>query len=207
MVSRQQPARFVDWVETHQTLTRIQERLERRWAPSHEEKRKILQARARLLAREPQEPRPTVGHLEVVEFLLAHEKYGIESSYVREVYPLRDLTPLPCTPPFVLGVTNVRGEILSIIDIRKFFDLPEKGLTDLNKVIIVRSGATGLGILADSLLGMRSVPLEELQPSLPTLTGIRADYLQGVTKERLVVLDARRILTDNRIIVDGQSEE
>ena len=136
-----------------------------------------------------------------MEFLLAYEKYGIESSYVREVYPMKELTPLPCTPPFILGIINVRGQIISVIDIKKFFDLPDKGLTDLNKVIIVTDGKMEFGILADVIPGVRSVALSELQPSLPTLTGVRAEYLKGVTEERFIILDVEKILSDEKIIV------
>ena len=48
---------------------------------------------------------------------------GLSPDFVREVYPLKDYTPLPCTPPFVLGLVNVRGQIISVIDIKKFFDI------------------------------------------------------------------------------------
>ena len=134
--------------------------------------------------------------------MLAYERYGVELKYVREVYPLTELTPIPGIPSFVLGIINVRGEILSVIDIKKFFDLPEKGLTDLNKAIILHSAEIEFGILADSIVGVRSILLNELQPSLPTLTGIREEYLKGVTKEREVILDAERLLIDKSIIVN-----
>ena len=104
--------------------------------------------------------------MEIVEFLLARERYGIEASYVREVYPLNDLTPVPCVPPFVLGIINVRGQIISVIDIKKFFDLPEKGLGDLNKVIIIESDDMEFGILADEIVGIGKLRQEELQASL-----------------------------------------
>jgi len=100
--------------------------------PTPAEKRAILKKRAQVLARAPKREDEAGECLEVVEFLLAYEQYGIESSYIREVYPLKDLTPLPCTPPFVLGIINVRGQILSVIDLKKIFDLPQKGLTELN---------------------------------------------------------------------------
>jgi len=62
----------------------------------------ILRARARALAR-PRERTPVAeASLELLEFRLAQECYALETRYVREVYPLKDLTPLPCTPPFVL---------------------------------------------------------------------------------------------------------
>lgn len=168
---------------------------------SPEERHEILKARAAALAREPEDAGTATERLEIVEFLLSPERYGIESTFIGEVYPLRDLTPLPCTPPFVLGIMNIRGRILSVLDIRKFFDLPEKGLSDLNKVIILHGNAMEFGILADAIIGTRTVPLADLMPSLPTLTEIRAEYLKGVTEDRLVVLDGEKLLSDRRIIV------
>jgi len=168
---------------------------------SEAEKKKILKARAVALAKQPEEKNSYKEHIEIVEFVLSHEKYGIESSYVREVYPLKELTPVPCTPAFVLGIINVRGRIISVIDIKKFFELPEKGITDLNRVIIVHNYAMEFGILADAILGIRSIPLHELQTSLPTLTDIRAEYLKGVSKEHIVVLDVDKILSDRKIAV------
>ncbi len=100
------------------------------------------------------------------------------------------------------GLINVRGQILSIINIKKLFDLPEKGLTDLNKVIIVHANHMELGILADAILGVRSIAREELHPALPTLTGIREEYLKGITKDPLVVLDVEKILSDEKILVN-----
>jgi purine-binding chemotaxis protein CheW len=171
------------------------------WMPTREEGKKILKARARELARKPEGEETGIERIEIVEFLLAYERYGMESSYIGEVYPLKDLTPLPCTPPFVLGIMNVRGNIISVIDLRKFFDLPEKGLTDLNKVIIVHGDTIEFGILADAVLGSRRIPVTDLQLSLPTITDVRADYLKGVTEDRLVVLDGGKILADQRIVV------
>lgn len=170
------------------------------------EKQQLLKARARELARNGEKEKPVGESIEVVEFLLAYEKYGIESSYVREIYPLRELTPVPCTPPFVLGIINVRGEIVSVIDMKKFFDLPERGLTDMNKVIIVHDDKMEFGILADAILGVRSILREDIQPSLPTLTGIRAEYLQGMTKEPLVVLDTAKILSAKNLVVHDEME-
>jgi purine-binding chemotaxis protein CheW len=162
---------------------------------------RILQARARVLARRPRRASAEGTMLEVLEFRLASEHYAVESRLVQEVHPLRDLTPLPCTPPFVLGIVNVRGRILPVLDLKKFFDLPERGLTDLHRIILVRGNDLELGLLADVIVGVRSVEADSLQPSLPTLTGIRADFLKGVSAERLVVLDLDRILLEPKIIV------
>jgi purine-binding chemotaxis protein CheW len=194
-----------DWNQLHRRLEASDTALQRRLTPSAEERQKILHARARLLAgsgkAEAKSPRQS---LEVVEFILGPEHYGLESSYIREIHPLTEFTPLPCTPAFVLGLVNVRGQILSIIDIKKLFDLPAKGLTDLNKVIVVHADHMELGILADVILGVRSITLEELQPALPTLTGIREEYLKGITRDPMVVLDAAKILADEKILVNDE---
>jgi purine-binding chemotaxis protein CheW len=201
--------RSIDWKEIHRRMEKTQLTIERGWSPTPEEKKKILKTRAKALAQEPEKKETVDKYIEVVEFLLSYEKYAIESSYVREIYPLKELTNLPCTPPFILGIVNVHGQIISVIDIKKFFELPEKGLSDLNKVIILRSEGPALsrvegmefGILADVILGVRRIPLTDSQPSLPTLTGIREEYLKGVTGEQVVILDAEKLLSDKKIAV------
>jgi len=203
--SRKREKKAIDHGEIHRRLEAAKAAAQRMRAPDPENTRRILKARAQALARAPVSTELS-ERLEVVEFLLAHETYAIESRYVREVYPLENLTPLPCTPAFVLGIVNVRGEILTVVDIKKFFDLPEKGLTDLNKVIVLQSGDMVFGILADAINGVRDIPLVGIQPSLPTLTGIREEYLRGVTAEHVVILDAEKLLADEKIVVQEQVE-
>jgi purine-binding chemotaxis protein CheW len=192
-----------DWTSLHRRLDASHAALQQKLAPSAEERRKILHARAWSLAAGGK-TEATSPHLllEVVEFVLGPEHYGIESSYIREIYPLNEFTPLPCTPSFVLGLVNVRGQILSVINIKKLFDLPEIGLTNLNKVIIIRANHMEVGILADAILGVRCIAREILHPALPTQTGIREEYLKGITKDPLVVLDVERIISDEKILVN-----
>jgi purine-binding chemotaxis protein CheW len=171
------------------------------WVLTEEDKSKIMRERAKKLAARSKTEEAGEEKLEIVEFVLSGEIYGIESVHIREAYPLKNFTPIPCTPAFVLGVINVRGQVLSIVDIGRFFDLPRKGITDLNKVIVLGSGDLEFGILADEVLGVSLIPLKDIQESLPTLTGIRAEYLKGVTNDRVTVLDAGKILLDKNLIV------
>ena len=170
-----------------------------------ENRKRILKARALVLARESV-ARVDEAVIEVVEFSLATERYGIETEYVREVFPFKELTPVPCTPAFFTGIVNVRGRMIAVVDLKKFFDLPARGLHDLHKVIILHSAQMDLGVLADDVVGVHSVPVSQLQASLPTLSGVGQQYLRGVTGERLVVLDAARILNDPKIIVQEEVE-
>jgi purine-binding chemotaxis protein CheW len=166
-----------------------------------DQKKNILKTRARLLAQEPEQVVETEAALEVVEFRLAQERYGIESSYIREVYPLKEITPVPCTPSFVVGIINLRGQILSVIDLKKFFNLPDQEVAS-QKVIVAHTPEMELGILVDMVLGVRNVPASQIQPSLFTSSsGIAETYLRGVTSERLIILEAARILADPRLII------
>jgi purine-binding chemotaxis protein CheW len=174
--------------------------------PPNAEADRILRARAQALARPPRRAPAAGTMLELLEFSLASERYALETRHVQEVQPLRELTPLPCTPPFVLGIVNVRGRILPVLDLKRFFELPERGLTDLHRIILVRGNELELGLLADVIVGVRNIAADSLQPSLPTLTGIRADYLKGVSEDRLVVLDLERILSDPKIIIHEEVE-
>jgi len=194
----------IDWSDIRQRMEAASAAIGHAALPDAEETRRILTIRARALGRKFGSVEVIGECIEVVEFVLAQERYAVELQYVRDVYPLEQLTPVPCTPAHVLGIVNLRGEILSVIDIKKFFDLPDKGLTDLNKVIVLDSGRMRFGILADAIIGVHAIPLTNIQASLPTLTGIRDEYLKGVTPDRTVILDAEKLLADTRVVVQEQ---
>jgi len=191
----------IDWTEIHRRMAAAEAAIAHVGRASREETRAVLKARAKALARESDEGLHTRDSLEVVSFLLGQEKYGVETRYVREVCPMNELTLLPGTPPFVLGIVNVRGQVLSVIDIGKLFDLPQRGVGELDRIIVLQHGGMELGLLGNSILGVKQVSVDELQPTLPTLTGLRGEYLRGVTPDRMAILDAARLLSDENIIV------
>lgn len=199
-------AKDVDtWSVLHQQMEQSAQRLRQTLTTSPEEQKAILKKRAEKLA---QKGKIKVAGkcIEVVEFRLAEEQYTVECLYVREVYPLKQLTPIPGTPDFILGIVSVRGEIISVVDLKKFFEMPQKGLTDLTRVIILHHQDMEFGILAEEVMGTISLPIRDIRPPLPTLTGIRAEYIKGVAKNRLIVLDAVRLLTDKKMIVHQEVE-
>lgn len=193
----------VDWDEIRRRLRRTGAAADEASAPSPAEKRKILKERARDLAQETVEDGGAGESAEVVELLVAGERYAVESGYVGEVYPLKEMTNLPGPPPFVLGIANVRGRVVAVNDLRRFFGLPETPVTEGSKLVILRRGEREVGVLADAVLGVRSLPLSELQAPL---AGGGAQYLRGVTAELTALLDAETILTDERIIIEEEVE-
>jgi purine-binding chemotaxis protein CheW len=166
--------------------------------------RASLKMRADAMAKEPEQKRETSAIIEIIEFTLASEVYGIESAYVREVYPLKDFTPLPGVPFFIPGIVNVRGQILPVVDLKKFFNLPEKGLGELNKVIIIRNNLMEFGILADAVNGTKAIYMEDILPAPLTVTGIGEKHLIGVTKDQLIILSAENLLADKNIVVNDE---
>lgn len=163
--------------------------------------RKILRNRAMELAK-PAETRIRGAHLiEVLEFTLGQERYAFPSSFVREVFPLTEITPLPGLPSHILGVVNVRGRILSVMDIRRLLEFQNVGLTNLNKAIILHQAEMELAVLADEVTGVYAVDMDEGQMTLPTLSGTRESLLQGVTRDRVVVLDAGKLLASPDLLV------
>lgn len=191
----------IDWTEVHRRLEAARQKVEQGWKPSAQEKSNILKERAKALAIESVTEGEAEDRIDLLEFKVSSECYGFELKFVREVCPLKELTPLPCAPQFVIGVINVRGQIIPVNDIRGIFGLPQKGLTELDKVIILKDEDMELGVLADAVIGVGSVPVSGIQPPPPTLTGIREEYLRGVTGDRLVLLDAGKMLSGGKLIV------
>ncbi len=170
-------------------------------ANSHEQKQQIFRERALKLAQRPDTADGQEDNLELIEFMLAHEHYAIEMAYVREVYPFKDLTPVPCTPRFVIGIISIRGQVISVVDIKDFFDLPKKEITDEFRVIIVKNDDMEFGILADTVIGEIRIPVSHVQLDMPSLKGTRAHYVKGVTQERLIIMNVDKLLSDENIIV------
>ena len=171
-----------------------------------ERKHSILKARAQKLAELTKEDVEKEDCIEVVEFTLGKERYAIESIYVREVYPLKNLTVLPCVPDFVYGVINVRRKIISLIDLKKVFDLPNQEHTPYSKVVILEKEDMEFAILCDTLIGVTAVPVAKIQTSLPTLTGLKQEFFKGVTTDYLTILDADSLLTSKKLVVNETIE-
>ena len=166
---------------------------------SQEKMRAILVDRARALAKSS-DVDASEG-MPLVVFSLATETYGIPTDYVRDVQPLRQITPVPCTPDFVVGVINIRGSIYSVIDIRSFFGVRAKEITAATKVIVVDTADLQVGILADDVSGAMSVPRDEINPPLAAQATIKEEYIEGVTNDMLIILNLEALMQDERIII------
>jgi purine-binding chemotaxis protein CheW len=138
----------------------------------------------------------------VIEFSLIPEKYAIDGNYVTEVLPLKNLTVIPGTPVFVVGIINLRGKIISVVNLKSFFDLKEKGISALHKVFVIKHEKMEFGILADEIMGTKWLDMQTLSPPPINLHGSGLDYIQGVASDGTILLNARAILSTRSIIVN-----
>lgn len=195
----------IDWDAIQRRLASAKEDTERRLSGADQKSARLRAMRTQRLSTQLDAPRDPGELLQIIEFRIAWEEYAIESKYVREIYPIRELTELPGTPAFVKGIVSIRGRIISLVDLRKFFGLPDKGLSDLNKAIIIQNEEMEFGLLADNIVEVKTIPKSEIQAPLPTLTGIRQDYLRGIAQGRIVLLDAEKLLSDEGIVVHQEA--
>ncbi|MFW6254070.1 MAG: chemotaxis protein CheW [Chitinivibrionales bacterium] len=170
------------------------------WEPSKEESRQLLRERARALAARPPEKPADDKIMELLVFELSGEHYGLETSYIAEVFFLDEYTPLPFTPAWLVGICSLRGRFVSITDIRGILGMPIKGIGEFNKVILLQSQTMEFGILADAVVGIQNLPQRDLQKEFH-LPGEHAEnYIAGVTPSRLIVLDSKKLLSDEKMI-------
>ncbi len=173
--------------------------------------RQVLHERARRLAAPPPQEKDE-KEIPFVEFQLADESYAIECRYIDQILPLKKMVPIPGTPPFIAGIMNVRGKILSLVDLGKLFQLPGSEKMQVNRVIIICTPDREMefGILAETIADIITIvepQIQAPQPNLPTLTGLRRKYLQGIfnwknNQHRIILLDAGKLLADPDLIVE-----
>ena len=170
--------------------------------PIDDHELRILRDRARALAVAPVTA-PVDGDLiNALRFKLGDETYAIEYRHIREVLPLPRVTPLPCVPLFVRGIINIRGRIVSLLDLRSILGMQDAPRGPTSSAIIPQSTTVEFGLLADEILGLSAILLSSIQTSLPTLTGVGAEYLRGITAEGLVLLDAGKLLADEKLVIN-----
>ncbi|UCD83252.1 MAG: purine-binding chemotaxis protein CheW [Deltaproteobacteria bacterium] len=135
--------------------------------------------------------------VQLITFRIANELYGIETGYSKEVLKVPKIARVPHTPEWILGVINLRGSIVSVIDLRLLFGLTASELGPSARVVTVSFGETYTGIVVESIVDIVNIPKDSIKPTLETLGGIEKDFIRGQIpqeKEILIILDIEAIL-------------
>jgi purine-binding chemotaxis protein CheW len=196
----------MDWTVIRTRLALAMKATERDVRPGPAESKLLLDERARQLARPPPEEARPGEVLFLATFALAGERYGIETEFVREIARFLDVTPVPGAADFLVGVANLRGEILAVVNLKKFFGVAERGVTDRSRVIVLGHSRNELGILADEVHDLAAVREDEVLEAPASAHGVDRPHVRGVTKDALIVLAGARLLGDQRLYVDHSED-
>jgi len=138
--------------------------------------------------------------IQMVTFQLGEEHYGIDIMKVKEIHKVKDVRPIPNAPVYVEGIFNLRGAIIPLINLHKRFHLRRAVLDEgeelLSGFLIITLNGMQLGIFIDKISRVVSIEKARIQPPPQILSGIGAEYIQGVHQEEdgyLIILDVARL--------------
>ena len=135
---------------------------------------------------------------EFLTFLLAKEEYGIEILKVREIIGLMDITTVPQTPDYVKGVINLRGKVITVIDLRLKFSMPEAVYTQETCIIVVEVGNALVGIVVDSVSEVLHINSSEIEKAPKFGQAIDTEFILGLGKAKgkiVILLDIEKVLS------------
>ncbi|MDX2371054.1 MAG: chemotaxis protein CheW [Colwellia sp.] len=138
--------------------------------------------------------------LQWVTFKLENETYGINVMQVQEVLRYSEIAPVPGAPLYVLGIINLRGNVVTVIDTRSRFGLESCDITDNTRVVVIESEKQVIGILVDSVAEVVYLKASEIDDAPNVGTDESAQFIQGVSNrdgELLILVDLDKLLSDD----------
>jgi purine-binding chemotaxis protein CheW len=137
--------------------------------------------------------------MQLVTFRLKDERYGINVMQVQEVLRISEIAPVPGAPPYVLGIINLRGNVVTVIDTRSRFGLPPVEMDDASRIVIIECDQQVVGILVDSVAEVVELRLSEIDTAPNVGNEESSRYIQGVVTrddDLLIVVDLNKLLTN-----------
>lgn len=134
-----------------------------------------------------------------VTFRLGQELYGVNVMQVREVLRYTDIAPVPGAPSYVLGIINLRGNVVTVMDTRMRFGLPSAEVTDSTRIMIIESDNHVVGILVDSVAEVVDLNTNDIDDTPNVGTEDSAKFISGVCnrdEDLLILIDLTKLLSD-----------
>ena len=135
---------------------------------------------------------------QLVVFDLANEHYGVDIGAVESIIKMQPITAVPRAPSFVEGVTNLRGTVLPVIDLRRRFGLPAEEETKETRIVVVEMGGITVGMVVDGVSEVLQVAEEDIEPPSPIVMTLDSAFITGIAKmdDRLIILlDLGKVLS------------
>ncbi len=140
--------------------------------------------------------------VQFVVFSLGDQEFGVDIEQVNEIVRIDKFAPIPDSPEFIRGLTNVRGTIIAVIDLKKRFALREENGVEGKHIIITREQKNILGVLVDEVTEVLRVVQKEIRPAPGLTTIIHKKYISGVitAEERMIILlDLKSVLSEEEL--------
>ena len=135
----------------------------------------------------------------IVAFDFADELYGVDIDQVSSILLLLPIMPLPRAPGFVLGLVNLRGSLLPLIDLRIKFGLGVNVLTESSRIVVLESEDLRVGMIVDRVWTLLRLPQDVFQPAPPGVAKIDTEYFKevcSVDNRLLIILNINKLLTE-----------
>jgi purine-binding chemotaxis protein CheW len=211
----QEQKRAFDWEGVRGRIAAVSVALDEMQGTDPEMVERIWSQRAAQLAKPP--AREEAGRqVELALIQLGREVYGIEVQYILEIRPAVRITRVPRVPEWVTGVVNLRGRILSVLDLRRFFGLApaetreEDRVTPFLDLVVVETPAMEVALLVEDVLEIEPLATGQMQSVAETIRGVSSEYVRGVIERgtgtpMIVVLDLPALLADERLIIQEEA--
>ncbi len=137
--------------------------------------------------------------LQLVSFMIGQEEFGLDIQRIQEINRVVEITRVPNSPEFVVGVINLRGKVIPIIDLRRRFGFPPKESDKNTRIIVVELESMVVGFIVDSVREVIRIPKNITEPPPSIIAGIGSEYIISVAKMEnrlLILLDLERLLRD-----------
>jgi purine-binding chemotaxis protein CheW len=141
------------------------------------------------------------SEIQLVTFMLGAEEYGVPISQIQEIDRLAKITKVPKAAQFIEGITNLRGEVIPVLDTRRRFELEVKPSDDRTRIIIVDLGGVKTGLVVDSVREVLSLARKDIAPPPEAIgSGVEQQFISGIGKVNegkriIVLLDVEKILS------------
>jgi len=140
---------------------------------------------------------------QLILFNLGRGNYGIPIENVFEIKKMEEITVVPKAPKFIEGVINLRGNVIPVVDLRKRFGMEKIDYSKKTKIIIVEIGKRQFGLIVDSVAEVVTLSNDQVEQSLPTVSGLKAEFINGIGKlndKLIIILEISRILQSSEDI-------
>lgn len=137
--------------------------------------------------------------LQWVTFRLDNETYGINVMQVQEVLRVTEIAPVPGAPDYVMGIINLRGNVVTVLDTRRRFGLPPRETDDSTRIVVIEADQNVVGILVDSVAEVVELSRSAVESSPNVGNDESSKYIEGVANhdgELLILVDVNKLLSD-----------